>query len=298
MAITIDEARTLVVTHWADNGQLRPTSLKKFDLLMRRFERYADAFGVCALSEVDVTLVDSFVRARGRDRRGTVSDAAVSTMQVRRAVLRAFYRTARELSLTADDPARDIDLPTRTPSTTRPLTEDETELLWMRAWAGGRVRRHAATVALMLSGVHSGEVGHVTIGDVDFETGTVHAHGSVKFRPRTLDLAPRALQALAMRRDALLNRRPGISPGRIVLATGAGGTDDQKQALVCTTVKETLRWSGLGDDPELRPASLTAVPARALFESTGRIDLAARLLGLASLDAAARAVAWSWAGER
>lgn len=298
MNITIDDARTRVVAHWSDNDQLRPQSLEKFDLLMQRFSRYAKAFGVEALAGVDVTLVESFVRARGRDRGGDVSDAAVSTMQVRRAVLRAFYRTARELSLTWDDPARDIDLPTRTASTTRPLNDDETELLWMRAWAGGRVRRHAATVALMLSGVHSGEVGHVTIDDIDFEVGAVRAPGTVKFAPRTLDVESRYLQALAARRDLLLVRQPNTSPARIVLATGSEGSDGQKQARVCTTVKDVMRRAGLGDDPELRPTSLTAVPARAVFDATGRIELAARLLGVSSLDTAARAVAWDWAGER
>lgn len=298
MNLTLDEARTRVVAHWSDNHQLRQQSLEKFNLLLQRFSRYANAFGVDALVGVDVVLVESFVRARGRDRRGEVTDAAVSTMQVRRAVLRAFYRTARELSLTWDDPARDIDLPTRTASTTRPLNDDETELLWMRAWAGGRLRRHAATVALMLSGVHSGEVGHVTIDDIDFEVGTVSAPGTVKFAPRTLDVEPRYLQALAARRDLLLGRQRNTAPERIVLATGSEGSDGQKQARVCTTVKDVMRRAGLGDDPELRPTSLTAVPARAAFESTGRIELAARLLGVSSLDTAARAVAWNWAGER
>lgn len=298
MNITIDDARTRVVGHWSDNDQLRPQSLEKFDLLMQRFTRYAMAFGVETLTGVDVMLVESFVRARGRDRRGDISEAAVSTMQVRRAVLRAFYRTARELSLTWDDPARDIDLPTRTASSTRPLSDDETELLWMRAWAGGRVRRHAATVALMLSGVHSGEVGHVTIADIDFEVGAVRAPGTVKFAPRTLDVESRYLHALAARRDLLLDRQPNTALDRIVVATGSEGSDGQKQARVCTTVKDVMRRAGLGDDPELRPTSLTAVPARAAFESTGRIEVAAHLLGVSSLDTAARAVAWNWAGER
>ncbi|MBB2924091.1 site-specific integrase [Cellulomonas cellasea] len=295
--ITIDEARALVTTHWADTSQLRPTSIEKFDLLMRRFGRFAAAHEISLLADVGVEIVDSFVRARGRDRRGAVSDAAASTMQVRRAVLRAFYRTARDLHLTWDDPARDIALPARPGSATRPLREDETELLWMHAWSEGRLRRHAATVALMLSGVHSGEVGHIGLGDVDVEARTVYAHGSVKFLPRVLDVEPRYMDALAARGDALLARLPGVAPECVVLATKSEGSDGQKQARVCTTIKEALRRAGLADDPQVRPTSLTAVPARAVFDASGRIDLAAGLLGLSSLDTAARAIAWDWRGE-
>lgn len=289
---TIDEARASVVAEWSDTQRLRPQSIEKFDGLLGRFVAFARAFRVVALADVDAGLVDRFIRARGRNRHGQVSDAAVATMQVRRAVLRAFYRTARELQLTWDDPARDVDLPRRRVNSPRPLTPEEADLLWMHAWSGHRQTRHAATIALMLSGAHTSEVGHVTAADLAPEAGTVWAHGFAKYRPRDLAAGTAQMSALLARRDLLVGRHPEMPLDRLVLATGASGSDAHKQARVCVTASEVLRWAGLGDGP--RPASISAFAALEAFAVSGQIEAAANVLGLSSLDAAARAVGWDW----
>ncbi|MHB1491768.1 MAG: site-specific integrase [Cellulomonas sp.] len=291
MIIAIDEARARVVTHWTETDQMRPQSIEKFNGLLARFGKFASRFDVHALADVDERLVARFVRARGRNRQGQPSDAAVATMHVRRAVLRAFYRTARELQLTLDDPARDITLPKRLSPKSRPVTPAEADLLFMHAWSGGRQTRHAATIALMLSGAHSSEVGHIVASDLDPDRGVVRAHGSVKYLPRDLTVDPRHMRALVARRDLLVGRLPGVPLDSLVLATGACGSDGHKQARVCTTVREVLVWAGISDWP---PRSITAVAGAAVFASTGRIDAAALTLGMSSLDSAASAIGWDW----
>ena len=57
---------------------------------------------------------------------------------------------------------------------------------------------------------------------------------------------------------------------------------------------EVLALAGLGDDPAIRPASITAVAGVQAFEATRSIEAAAVRLGLGSLDSAARAIAWNW----
>lgn len=292
--ITIDNAREGVVSNWRDDGRLREQSIEKFDELMARFVKYCGAFSVAELADVSPDLVERFVRARGRGRRGDIVESAVATMQQRRAVLRGFYRTARKLGLTFDDPARDIVLPQRTSRGQRPLTAEEVELVWMHAWAGGRTTRHASTIALMLAGAHSGEIGHITASDVDESTKSIQVHGASKYAARRLMLDDRYLAALVARRDALAGRFPRWEFADIVLATGAGGSDAHKQARVCVTAAEVLRQAGLGDDPALRPSSITAVAGQDAFARAGRIEDAATTLGLASLDSAARAIGWDW----
>lgn len=290
---TIDEARVSVVAEWCDTQRLRPQSIEKFDGLLGRFVAFARAFRVVALAEVDAGLVDRFIRARGRNRRGQVSDAAVATMQVRRAVLRAFYRTARELQLTWDDPARDVVLPQRLTSSPPPLSPEEADLVWMHAWSGSRDTRHASTIALMLSGAHSGEVGHITAADLNAGAGTVHVHGSGKYRERELSVRTAHMTALLARRDLLSARHREMPLDSLVLATGASGSDAHRQARVCVTASEVLRWAGLNDG--LRPASISAFAACEAFATSRQIEDAANVLGLSSLDAAARAIGWEWA---
>ncbi|MFC0712524.1 integrase [Cellulomonas biazotea] len=296
--ITIVDACSHVVETWRSAGVLAEQSVTKFDGVLERFGGYAAAFGVLRLVDVDGELVAQFIRARGRRRSGEIAEAAVGTMQIRRAVLRAFYRTARQLRLTWDDPARDVELPHREARTPRPLTEAEADLVWLHAWAaGGRFTRHAATAALLFSGAHSGEVGHVTVADLDVVNAQVWLHGASRYTPRHVSVAPKHFEALVERVDTLKRQAPHAHDDQLVLATGAGGSDANKQARVCVTAADLLTEAGLGRDGALRPSSMTAVAGVQAFAVASRIEDAARVLGLASLDAAARSIGWQWRGD-
>ena len=77
-------------------------------------------------------------------------------------------------------------------------------------------------------------------------------------------------------------------------AGSANGSPASGQASSCIAVSDTLVRAGLGDEPDLRPVSVAAWAGRSLLDKTGRIDAVARLLGVRSLDRAARIVAWDW----
>lgn len=277
---------------WIADGVLAAQTLDKFGLLTRRFARFAAAHDVTTLAGVDPALVAKFVVAKGRTRHGEVSEAAVATMHNRRAALRAFYRTARRLQLTLDDPTTDIEVPARESSGRRPLTDDEAALVRLFS-EHATPTRHASTAALLLAGAHTAELGHISAADIDPQAATVWAHGSSKHRPRTLRLDRWSARVLAERAAHLTAPLPpaGRSP---VLCTGAHGSNAHKQARVCVTVREILTRAGLSDDTGVRPASLTAYAARREFDRTGGIEDAARLIGSASLDTTAALIGYAW----
>ncbi|WP_346411133.1 site-specific integrase [Mycolicibacterium cosmeticum] len=277
---------------WIADGMLAAQTLDKFGLLIRRFTRFAAAHDVTTLAAVDRALVAKFVAARGRTRHGVVSEAAVATMHNRRAALRAFFRTARRLQLTLDDPTADIEVPARLSSAQRPLSDDEAALVRLFS-EHATPTRHAATAALLLAGAHTSELGHITAADLDPQACTVWAHGSSKHRPRTLTLDRWSMRVLTERAAHLSHPLPGSTPSP-VLCTGAAGSAAHKQARVCVTVREILTRGGLSDDTGVRPASLTAYAARREFDRTGRVEDAAHLIGSPSLDTTASLIGYHW----
>ncbi|MEB3050371.1 site-specific integrase [Mycolicibacter sp. MYC123] len=289
---SLDTAVQTVIGAWIDDGVLAAQTLDKFGLLLRRFARFAAAHDTTTLAAVDAALVAKFVAAKGRARHGCVSDAAVATMHNRRAALRAFYRSARRLRLTLDDPTTDIDVPARQSSPQRPLSNDEAALVRLFA-EHATPTRHAATAALLLAGAHTSELGHISAADIDPQTATVGAHGSRKHRPRVLPLDTWSVRVLAERADYLTGPLP-TSAASPVLCTAAGGSDAHKQARVCVTVRDILSRAGLSEDSGIRPASLTAYAARREFDRTGRIEDAAHRVGASSLDATAALIGYDW----
>jgi len=55
--------------------------------------------------------------------------------------------------------------------------------------------------------------------------------------------------------------------------------------------------SGLAGEPDVRPASVAAWAGRKVFDTTGSIEEAARVLGVRSLDRAARLIALDWSED-
>ena len=295
--ITVTEAAEAIDRAWQKDGIFTEQTRDRFKCLLDRFAHYCTARGGLEFEGVDERVACAFVRAKGRRRDGSLVDPAPATMQLRRAVLRAAFRTARALALTYEDPLRDLVLPQRERGVTRPLTRTEADLLWLHAWDEGRATRHATTIALLLAGANTGEIGYITVADVDQEGGRVWAHGSHKHRARWIDLAPRGMQAVQRRSTALLGRDASASPETCILATGSDGDSAHRQARVCVTVRDVLVRAGLGDDPRIRPASVSAFAGARVFEHTGRVEDAAAVLGLRSLDATARAIGYAWCSE-
>lgn len=282
-----------VVAAWAVDGTMSEQTLDKFALLARRFARFAAAHYVTTLDDADVDLVTKFVAAKGRTRHGVVGPAAVATMHNRRAALRAFFRTARRLNLTLDDPTTDIAVPDREATAVRPLHDDEAALVRLFS-EHATPTRHAATTALLLAGAHTSELGYIRISDIDTTAHTAWAHGSTKHRARRLSLDTWARRVIYQRITHLVEL--GATSDAII-CTGSDGSDAQRQARVCVTVRDVLTRAGLTGAAGIKPSSLTAHAARRVFEETGRIETAAQLTGSGSLDSTAALIGYRWSQD-
>ncbi|MGW7002055.1 hypothetical protein ACWGCW_04260 [Streptomyces sp. NPDC054933] len=288
-----------VLAAWAImamRNEMSEQTLAKFALLLGRFRTYASVHGVVLVSDVTPRIASGFIDAKGRSRHGQVSAAALATRHLRRSVLRMFFRTARQLGLDDGDPTRDVELPRRTQSSTRPLTEDEAIALRQAADFLAHPTRHAAAAALALSGGHTGEIGHASIQDLDLSGKRVWLHGSSKITARWCPLNPWALHVLRVRaRHVIAHPGAGQDTDRLKLAVSSTpGSNEQLQARSCVALTDLLHRIGLAGDPAVRPASITAYTGAQLFAWTGRIEAVARRLGLTSLDRAAAVIGYDW----
>jgi integrase len=184
----------------------------------------------------------------------------------------------------------------RTRTLIRPLDEDEAVALRHAAEYVTRPSRHAAAAALALSGGHTGEIGHIRILDLDKSTAAVWIHGSTRTDPRWCPLDPWALRVLLARAAfvARQQRIPEAAAQARLAVSSAPAPDEQLQARACVALSDLIRRIGLGADPRVKPASLTAHAAVRIFDGSGKIEDVARGLGLRSLDRAADLVGYDW----
>jgi integrase/recombinase XerC len=290
---------TSVLAAWQDlvaRGEMSEQTLSRFGQLLHRFEAFAALQGTLLLADVTVAVAAHFIDAYGRTRHGHVAPASLSTRHLRRSVLRMCFTTAREIGLIDADPTRDLVLPLRVSGTTRALDEAEAVELRLAAQYTDRPTRHAAAAALALAGGFSGEIGHISVCDLDLARGRVWVHGSTKTTPRWCPLDAWGTQVLAARAEYLRQSAPtGQDPLTLRLAVSArNGTDEQIQARVCVALRDLLRRIGLGADATVRPASITAYAGWETFTRTGRIEAAAHHLGMSSLDSTAALIGHHW----
>lgn len=297
--VTLVAAVTAVLAAWQGlvaRGEMSAQTLSRFGQLLHRFEAFATVRGALLLAEVNAALAAQFIDAHGRTRHGHIAPASPSTRHLRRSVLRMCFATARRLALTDTDPTRDIDLPPRVCGATRPLDEVEAVELRRAAQFTTRPTRHAAAAALALAGGFSGEIGHIGPHDLDLPSARVWMHGSAKTLPRWCQLDAWGARVLTARAQHIRTTAPiehGSHRLRLTVST-RNGTDEQVQARVCVALRDLLKRIGLGADPAVRPASITAYAGWDTFTRTGRIETAALHLGMTSLDSAAALIGHEW----
>lgn len=294
-AVTVSEAIDVALDAWATrvaDGSLSPYTVEKATVILRRLEKFAATHDIILLTDLTPEVIGRFVRAQGRTRHGRVSESALATRHNRLANLRMLTQESIRRGWLTFDPTRFVDLEPRRQSTTRPITEAEAELLRFHADRGGSTR-HAATIALLLAGAHSNEVGYVPRAGFDPDRGRVHSPGATGRRPRWLTLDPWELRVLTERADCL-DRAP-TDPYNTppMLCTRSYGSESQRQARIGVTVQEITTRAGLYGDPTIRPSSLTAYAARRELERNG-IEAAALRVGGVSLDHTAKITGYKW----
>jgi integrase/recombinase XerC len=260
---------------------LSEQSFERLVELMERFARFATTgHGYGDLRRCDRSLANDFVVAPTSL---SVSPSA-TVMHLRRCAVRLLFRVAREIGLVDTDPTLDLALPVRPDAAARPLLDAEVEVC--RAVSMHRLdeTRLPAAWALAEAGIRTGELAGVTIADIDLDGGRVWASGSRSSMARWADLDEWG----STRVERRLRRIEG-DPHQPVVYTGSGSAKS-RQAASCIAISVTLARAGLGDDPRVRPVSVTAWAGRQVFERADRIEDVRSYLGMRSLDRAARLI--------
>lgn len=275
-----------VVGELRSHGDLSPQSEGRLADLLQAFATWCSRHRISALEEVSPSVAERFLSSPTLD--GDVP--ALATQHLRRSAVRLFFRLARRLELSSSDPTLDLCLPARSSLTLRPLTDDEVALCRSCSLASLTSTRASAAWALAETTATTAEISAVRPGDVDLESGTVVLPGSTKREPRSGQLSDWGRLQIERRLRHLVAEGPEAT----WLVYGGEGSPESRQASSCLAIKATLVRAGLGQEPDVRPASVPAWAGANAFSAHGRIDLVARSLGLRSLDQAARAIAWDW----
>ena len=255
--------------------------------ILDRFSRFAaEGCGLVDMDEVTPSIAQSFVTAPT----STGEPPSISTMHWRRTALRLLFRAARRRGLVDGDPTLDLDLPPRSSLGTRPLTDDEVTLCRSVAQWSLAGSRRAAVWALGEATCRSSELPNVTGDDVDLDSGRVWIGGGKATEPRHGQLSDWGLvQVRARIKELETSSLPLVYSGRS--PAGAG------QVSGASALVDVLTRAGLNHEPDVRPGSVAAWAGRRVLEDTGRIDCAARALGVRNLDRAATIVGWDWQAD-
>jgi integrase/recombinase XerC len=281
----LDQTTARIIT----SGELSSESVPRLVSLFTRFGAFIDrGFGLDSLREVSAAHVDAFVRATSASGRAP----SVATMRLRRSALRMLFRAARELTIVIGDPTVDVWLPSRTNEAPRPLTDEEVEACRRAALADLTSTRLSVPWALGEATARTAEIPHLRMRDFDATRGRVWIHGSSNTDPRWGSLTDWGLSQLTRHIDQQRN-----AEGDSLLAYRGSGNRESRRSHSAQAVREVLQRAGLLSDPYVRPASLAAWAGARVHEKTGRIDTAARALGMRSLDGAARAIGWDWSDD-
>ncbi|MYQ77589.1 MULTISPECIES: hypothetical protein [unclassified Streptomyces] len=298
---TIHRALLEVSRQWlqqAANGDMAIETVDLYIQISERFNAFAGTHNIHRMDDVTGQLTDSFIGAPGHDRRDNIILVPKdSTRRQRRSALASLFAHARALGMTQAVPLLDSPPIPRPPrSTGAELSDEEIENLRFHSERGMPANRHAALLALLLSGLGSAETAQTTPGDLNLEQATVTTEGSTHTSPRTSPLAPWAVRTLRLRANYLAEHRPGQHR----LVTSDSSTRYAAQASVGAGFNDIARISGLATTArKVEPRDITRYVARQILQQTGQISEVARRLGLSSLDNAAdlAGLAWKTGGD-
>lgn len=255
---------------------------------MARFSSYAEnGCRVRSVGDLTSAHVAGFVLAQSIVRNRS-APPSVATMHLRRSAVRLYFRIARDLKFLNGDPTLDLQLPSRSSLPVRPLTDDEVQLCRSCSFRSISDTVHPAAWALAETGARTSEIPCIQLHDLDPKLGRVWLHGSNKTRSRWVPLTPWGLKQVCRRASVVRQQ------GRQTLVYRGSGTVHSAQAAACIAVSETLERAGLHSETDVRPRSLVAWAGLRVFNRNRCIDEVARLLGLRTLDGAARMIGWDW----
>lgn len=275
------------VEHLTATWTATPSTRQRMGDLMRRFALRLASTGVVSLYDATSVDCDGFVWAVTK----RSQQPAMHTVHLRRSALRTLYRLLRDVDPTAPNPTLDVALPAKPTLATRPVTDNELDLI--RTTALGRPRtglRSAAVVALAEATATTGEIPHIHWPQLDLDTGIVQLPGANPVAARTGTLTPWGIGVLRRHQQHLPTKSMLEGP---VADRHTTNTDTHvAQAAITNLLAGIITAAGL-DDPTLKPASIRLWAAQQHLHHSG-IEAATRALGWDSLDRAADALDHQW----
>ncbi len=292
--LLLADAVALVETAWEDSGDFTEQTMTRVTETVHRFVRRLNAEGVRTPTEIGADHCRGFIEAR------TSSGSApeLTTVHARRTALRMLFRTWRQLGVTDGDPTLDIQLPARSITAARPLTDSEITLCRASTRLGeaGTVSLQRATAwALGEATAVSSEISTIRVADIDDpETPRwVHLPGTKRHDPRLGELSDWGARIVARQVQVLRSRH--LPPATLLTYRGTGTPGQAKaQAAVCNSLGAVLELAGLANEPDVRPNSLRNWAGRALYDGGMPLEKVARRMGARSLDTVAADLAITW----
>lgn len=265
---------------------LSPQTAHRLDALMREFALFAErGHAVRDVRDASPAIATAYLEAPTT----AGQQPGPSLQYFRRLAIRTLFRLCRENGFDVGDPTTDAVLPSRRPASFRPLLDNEIDLARSVVLATRHCERAAAAWALAEATAQTAELAAVRRSDVDLAQTRVWVHGSPRLTPRWGALTEWGVAQLTKR----LTLIPSDADVRVI-GGGEPGTA-LAQSTAVGLLGTTLTRAGLRKVDGVRPASVAAWAGRRFFDSTGRIDLTARCVGMASLDRTARFIGWNWA---
>jgi integrase/recombinase XerC len=265
-----------------EQGRHRPETLAQLAEGIEHFALFLErGLGITSMAEVGPEQVRAFLGAR--QTKG--SPASYGRRSVRRTSVRNAFRAGRELGIVDGDPTIDIDLGPNASLPARPLTDAEIEVCRSFAFGSLRDRRRSTAWALTEATGRTSEIGFVRAGDVDLASSRVWLSGSTDVDPRWGPLTEWGSEQLDRRLRAVGDEGEPVIVWRSI--------PKRPRAAASQAVMETLKAAGLRA-PDVRPRSVVAWAGRVALEAGTPIDRVTRLLGMRSMDEAARFLRFDW----
>lgn len=280
--------------YWRSSGEFSAQTLLRSEETAARFAARLRAQGVTDVTAVTPAHCQGFLNAMTRE--GLPPE--LTTKHNRRVVLRMLFRALRDTGLPVGDPTLDLKLPPRTARVARPLTDAEVTLCRAATRlgvSGSASLQRAVAWALAETTAITSEISSIRIRDLDdpYCARWVHLPGTRRTDPRLGELSDWG-EAIVSRQVRFLRDRR-LSSSTLLTYRGAGEPGQHvAQAAVCNAIAATLTAAGLGDEPDVRPASVRNWAGRRLYDGGMPIEGVARRLGARRLDGAAEDIALVW----
>lgn len=292
--LDVADALELVRAAWEVNDAFSPQTRLRSLETVARFTTRASVQGARTVRDLTPAVCASFVHAYGQSGR----PPELATQHARRTIVRTYFRTLRDLGLASGDPTLDLALPPRTTVAARPLTDDEViacRYAVRLGRAGATSLQRAVCWALAEATAITSEITQVRIADLDDEDEPrwVRLMGSKRAEPRLGQLTDWGSRIVRRQVEVLLDG--GAATTALLTYRGRAVPGQHvAQASAANAIADTLRSAGLGDEADVRPASVRNWAGRRLYVHGMPVEQVALRLGARSLDAVAADIALIW----